>query len=1109
MNKKVLTLCASFLLAGGLTSSMLAQGIVSQTQTTFADAAENPNQYYYVFVNTYMDGLGSVNTGINTGTGVPGSTDVASGLPANGVLDVNGTQKADGTWNNDIRYSNEKNRSTWWRVETVKKTVNDNTETIIGYRLINALTGEPLCVATADGVTYDTFESSQANLALMKFVTPTGTNLYYAGDDHNVVGGGDAKAYIYEMIPVGTQNLQANQVNLYRNGYFGLQFGYIKDNKYVNYESIEGVEALTGELEARATVDVFTDNNIKAYNGSDINADSQNDGSYFLYNKSADAYVVLLKEKWSKNNTDLLSGDGKGYKFALMTAKQIIEDQKLAADKQTIATWSFNVNMPVVKDYAPLEILARGVTYTNASKTEVTEDLELLIAEVNGVNYLTTNRSVKPNEAEEPTYTNVRFGDSDYIDMSQFYGWAITIKGLEGAGVKDMTVRPDVDVQTNIADAEAVWTKAEYVSFSRPEAQWIVTSQNGTVVLTNRETKATLRWNEAFNMIGGGSLALREEGNDVYSYKKDNTTYKFEIKKVAELGGETFDHYGMYDQDDTEIGTTRTYKVTFADAFGTTSYIGMDGKGNVLLTRDESEAINFDLVKTQTTDTLKNDGTVAENAKKDVFYIINDIMAQDKDGNWYYKAAGDTLSYYRYKLAYGEDKFLSYDDNAKDFVLAPETRNKVNTDKNSTVKNAADKDRVNYATSDLADNFIVKLKENGKVNIVKVINYEMEDILAGKYYNGDETNKYVDIETLDGDALFAAADDWANYNEGEKVLANGKMMFFDFNNAEVQEQQNIYAWNANAQLTIVDKKLDSYRYFATPDTMEFYRVEYADEFLYEKVQNGINFLGMTYDRKTYNPAIYVDTAYIQNTKKPTYLLALAPEIEPSHKYCPTHGIDPDASVCVPEHQTTIPGYVTARYLVSFTDSVAKHAPELKNPYLEDGKYTKLGFVDAVHGVNDLNIIQNGDTVKTYELTDAAAKAVLNPVEFAFRIANQETKSFYIESVDNGKVSYIRWQNGVPVLTTDITDAEEFNVRETSENPTANEEISAEEATVSVVATDGAVIVKGAEGKNVIVSTILGKVVANETVNSDNETIAAPAGIVVVAVDGESFKVVVK
>ena len=63
--------------------------------------------------------------------------------------------------------------------------------------------------------------------------------------------------------------------------------------------------------------------------------------------------------------------------------------------------------------------------------------------------------------------------------------------------------------------------------------------------------------------------------------------------------------------------------------------------------------------------------------------------------------------------------------------------------------------------------------------------------------------------------------------------------------------------------------------------------------------------------------------------------------------------------------------------------------------------------------------------------------------------------------------------------------------------------------ISVVATEGGVIVKGAEGKNVIVSTILGKVVANETVTSDNVTIAAPAGIVVVSVDGESFKVAVK
>ena len=83
----------------------------------------------------------------------------------------------------------------------------------------------------------------------------------------------------------------------------------------------------------------------------------------------------------------------------------------------------------------------------------------------------------------------------------------------------------------------------------------------------------------------------------------------------------------------------------------------------------------------------------------------------------------------------------------------------------------------------------------------------------------------------------------------------------------------------------------------------------------------------------------------------------------------------------------------------------------------------------------------------------------------------------------------------------------FSAIEKDSQATANEEISA--GSVVVAGTNGAVVVKGAEGKNVIVSTILGKVVANEVVSSDNATIAAPQGVVVVSVDGESFKVVVK
>ena len=90
----------------------------------------------------------------------------------------------------------------------------------------------------------------------------------------------------------------------------------------------------------------------------------------------------------------------------------------------------------------------------------------------------------------------------------------------------------------------------------------------------------------------------------------------------------------------------------------------------------------------------------------------------------------------------------------------------------------------------------------------------------------------------------------------------------------------------------------------------------------------------------------------------------------------------------------------------------------------------------------------------------------------------------------------------------INQAQILNVNKgQTQDATANEEISA--GNVVVAGVNGAVVVKGAEGKNVIVSTILGKVVANEVVSSDNATIAAPQGVVVVSVDGESFKVVVK
>ena len=144
--------------------------------------------------------------------------------------------------------------------------------------------------------------------------------------------------------------------------------------------------------------------------------------------------------------------------------------------------------------------------------------------------------------------------------------------------------------------------------------------------------------------------------------------------------------------------------------------------------------------------------------------------------------------------------------------------------------------------------------------------------------------------------------------------------------------------------------------------------------------------------------------------------------------------------------------------------------------------------------------------------------------FAFKYVDANRDAFTIETLydytvaadDNKEIlnrtrGYIKYHNGTPVVTSNSKEAWVFDLEELTgeENaPTANEEINAE-GNVVVAGVNGAVVVKGAEGKNVIVSTILGKVVANEVVSSDNATIAAPAGVVVVSVDGESFKVVVK
>ena len=87
-----------------------------------------------------------------------------------------------------------------------------------------------------------------------------------------------------------------------------------------------------------------------------------------------------------------------------------------------------------------------------------------------------------------------------------------------------------------------------------------------------------------------------------------------------------------------------------------------------------------------------------------------------------------------------------------------------------------------------------------------------------------------------------------------------------------------------------------------------------------------------------------------------------------------------------------------------------------------------------------------------------------------------------ESINAGEVYLANWND--KLTWSNKTNALLFEI-ESVAAPTANEGVSATE--VKIIATDGAVNVKNAAGKNVVISTILGQIVANEVLTSDNAT----------------------
>ena len=347
---------------------------------------------------------------------------------------------------------------------------------------------------------------------------------------------------------------------------------------------------------------------------------------------------------------------------------------------------------------------------------------------------------------------------------------------------------------------------------------------------------------------------------------------------------------------------------------------------------------------------------------------------------------------------------------------------------------------------------------------------------------------------------------------------------------------------------------------------EFYR--------WENPSKGINYLSLEniYDHEDWmdqnvghwphNFAFYLDTAYVNRGTghiKPQYMIMVGPQFI-NEKGCFVCG-----------EQIPLRKGLYGRYLINATDS-ARYGGHLlstnwggvrDDDYIWDVNWERLVFVPAIHIGDSLYILRCGlnyETLHTYGSGNifrldeygveylhlatliAEAKKPGSCIDikrldnnlhkdwvFSMRFYERyDYEHFLLESETTNRVTsgpnagrmiapmqggWVKWQNHEMVISRGsyqdvIRDGEKWNTEPTTDDPVANDALTGN--AVKVIAGDGIVTILNAAGKKVTISNVLGQTVAGSVLTSDNAAIAAPKGILVVAVEGENaVKAVVK
>ena len=772
----------------------------------------------------------------------------------------------------------------------------------------------------------------------------------------------------------------------------------------------------------------------------------------------AGKYIVLTSDKWGNLSNNLQDGDHFGYKFTTMTQAQI--------DKaENIKSTTFVFTQPSALAAEPLEVKA----------IVGNEGYELNVTGVNGTYYLTTgnaddNVNVEPLKAWDITKEEFVYDNT----TSQLVGKASFTNNWNGSTTTENTYVKFGD-DNNVDYAifkDAIWniTRTELDAKGKvvetlvagpscdPKFAWVPAAQVALAYpegqwLWNGETFVNRESGRDQSIVG-----LRKiDGKDLV-FSNGNYTYTF-TKVGAPSTNYTEGYLSAYTNDDLKQKAFRI--ATPIKSTGDTVYLAKDDDGALTLTKDKVEAIAFRLERE------------VINGSSAVRHYTTYASAKTNSG-----VADDVLNLSKYTVTDATSgESLAFDSKTQKFILSD----------NSTYQK-----------------LVFKNKAENLYNIV-------QDLSAENDYNND--NKYIG----------------KRFDE----FCTARKLYSAFNTSELKRAEAAYKYIANDLFVLDEVGAEQHVSNIEGDTVKIFREADHNYFLFEKGQ----FLGLEnfLDSAYKNAALYVDSAAGKGTWRQEYLLAVGVENVTDGYTCPLNP-EHNTQAWRDEHNGGKPcadavkdrPYKTGRYLVNLVDSAKAQTEagvkDAKNIYIYQNytssePYYKLGFVPAIHIGDSLIILSSNDTINLSSNAFDQAKVC----DFAFHYVDADRTSFIIETAYDYKFipneltekeeysatkGYIKYHNGVPVVTRQISEAEVFTLEQTSEAPTANDDVTV--ATVKVIAGEGQVTIAGAAGKKVVVSNILGQVVANTVLSSDNATIAAPAGVVVVAVEGEAaVKAVVK